>query len=317
MYEAKVIADSICDGNRLTTMQVTHPIIVHAEFMTHCAYARCASSSRAIPFAKMVKRVEDDPFVPRRVMYEQTGMQGYKLLSEEEYENFVSEWNHARDNAIRAAKSLSVNGIHKSIANRLIGPWSWITVCVTGDEAGFANYFALRCHEAADYNIQDQAWPMQYAYFTSTPTVLRPGEWHLPYVTEEDREEVKSRAEDSFLLVKISAGRCARTSYLTQECKRSLQADIDLHDKLVSSKPMHASPLEHVACALPPYSPKTGKFIGWRSYRHELPNESTKVFTPNHPLLKGLTTEQMRQQPARHINELWVGEQYSFTNASR
>ena len=66
MYEARVIADSICNGHRLTTMQLTHPRITHSEFMTHCMFARNASSSRAIPFNVTTQRVIESPRVAIR-----------------------------------------------------------------------------------------------------------------------------------------------------------------------------------------------------------------------------------------------------------
>ena len=81
MYEAKIIADSINNGNRLTTMQLTHPRIIHAEFNTHCMFARNASSSRAIPFDKMVQRVIDDPFIPEYWGVNEKGMQASTELT--------------------------------------------------------------------------------------------------------------------------------------------------------------------------------------------------------------------------------------------
>ena len=52
MIEAKVIADSINDGNRITTLQLKYHRFIHSEFMTHRMFSRSASSSRAIPINK-------------------------------------------------------------------------------------------------------------------------------------------------------------------------------------------------------------------------------------------------------------------------
>ena len=54
--------------------------------------------------------------------------------------------------------------------------------------------------------------------------------------------------EQAFL--KISVGRCARVSYLTHDGRRDPKEDVALHDRLVGSSPMHASPAEHVAQAM-------------------------------------------------------------------
>lgn len=92
MFEARIIKDSICNGQRLTTMQVTHPRIVHAEFNTHCMFARNASSSRAIPFAVTVKRVTEDPFIPVYWGENQSGMQAAKEISDWKKEKAIKLW---------------------------------------------------------------------------------------------------------------------------------------------------------------------------------------------------------------------------------
>lgn len=89
MYDAKIIADSIMPaGNRITTMEVVMPRIVLAEFNTHRMLSRNSASSRAIPFKKMVKTVEDNPFVPIAWMKEHSGMQGTEFFGD--LETFTS-----------------------------------------------------------------------------------------------------------------------------------------------------------------------------------------------------------------------------------
>lgn len=280
MYEAKILADSICNGHRLTTMQLTHPRIVHAEFNTHCMFARNASSSRAIPFKKMVQRVIDDPYIPRTFGINEKGMQAFSYLQGEDYEDAKSLWLEARDEMITYSRALSETlNVHKQIVNRLLEPWMWITVCVTGDAGAWSNYFALRCHPDAAEAIADQAYMAQLAYFKSEPVNLRIGQWHLPYITPDDRLDVPHDGQ-----IEVSIGRCARTSYLTQEGKRDFQEDIKLFERLSSSVPMHASPFEHV-CEAMGNDERYSKYIGWRSYRHLLPREYVTDFKPNHPEL--------------------------------
>lgn len=71
MISAKVIADSILkpdyDNNpvsRITTMIVTFPRFILAEFNTHRMFSRNSASSRAIPFEKMLEVVQNNPFIP-------------------------------------------------------------------------------------------------------------------------------------------------------------------------------------------------------------------------------------------------------------
>lgn len=62
---AKVIADSIDSrGNRITSMILVYPRFILPELNTHRMFSRNAASSRAIPFEKMVKDIEEDPFIP-------------------------------------------------------------------------------------------------------------------------------------------------------------------------------------------------------------------------------------------------------------
>jgi hypothetical protein len=282
-YEAKILADSICNGNRLTTMQLTHPRPAHSEFNTHCAFARNASSSRAIPFEKMLEKVLIDPYIPRTFGVNQKGMQAATYLLGLEYEKAKMLWLKARDNAVKVAKILADKdglNIHKQVVNRILEPWGWITVCVTGDAGAWSNYFALRCHPDAWDAISDQAYMAQLAYFKSEPLTLSEGMWHTPYITYNDRID----NNDQFDERQISIGRCARTSYLTQEGKRDFQEDIKLFERLRDSTPMHASPFEHV-CEAMGDGTRYAKYVGWRSYRHILPNEYVTDFKPNHPEL--------------------------------
>ncbi len=61
--KAQIVADSNNEfGNRLTTFVVTFPRYILAELNTHRMFSRNSASSRAIPFNKMVKSVEDNPY---------------------------------------------------------------------------------------------------------------------------------------------------------------------------------------------------------------------------------------------------------------
>jgi hypothetical protein len=68
----------------------------------------------------------------------------------------------------------------------------------------------------------------------------------------------------------ISAGRCARVSYLTHEGVRDVEADIALAERLLASG--HMSPFEHQAIAAP-YDMHSGNFIGWIQHRKTLVGE--------------------------------------------
>ena len=90
MYKCEIIADSLSpQGNRLTTFKLTYPRIIHSELMTHRVFSRNSASSRAIPFEKMVKMVEEDPFIPIAWQKDHKGMQGSEYAQYPDTEDFV------------------------------------------------------------------------------------------------------------------------------------------------------------------------------------------------------------------------------------
>lgn len=148
---AKVVADSIDSrGNRLTSLLVTFPRIILAEINTHRMLSKNTSSSRAIPFKKMVESVQNDTFIPIAWQKEHTGMQGYEYFTDSEMtlpdgDKFQENcWLIARDKAIEQAKYLSEAKVTKQLCNRLLEPFMWTTMLITGSKEGWENFFELR-----------------------------------------------------------------------------------------------------------------------------------------------------------------------------
>jgi hypothetical protein len=126
-----------------------------AEFNTHRVFSRNSASSRAIPFKKMVKMVEDNPFIPIAWQKPHSGMQGTEYydhtlkgkVGEVDYTNLPARWLRARDTAVSMAKIMTDEKqnmpITKQLANRILEPFMWHTVIVTATE--WDNFFELRC----------------------------------------------------------------------------------------------------------------------------------------------------------------------------
>jgi thymidylate synthase ThyX len=263
-YEAKVIEDSIGpNGIRLTTMQLTYPRYIHAEFMTHRAFSRNASSSRAIPSNKLIENSLRDMVLPIRWGLNQPGMQASNdLLSHEDQAKAESIWKTMATQCAEGVKALTDLGVHKQWSNRPLEWFGNITVVVTATD--WDNFFELRNHEMAQPEIHHLAILMLDAMNTSYPKTLIDTAWHLPYVSQEER---KIYPTDT--LLKISTARCARVSYLTQEGTiPSVDKDIALYERLVGSVPLHASPCEHQAMACTSMQvPNSGNFRGWVQHR--------------------------------------------------
>jgi thymidylate synthase ThyX len=298
-FDAKVLADSVSPaGHRLTTLEATFPRFVLAEFNTHRVFSRNSASSRAIPIVKQLRRVLEHPYVPIEFGANQPGMQAGVPLEGEARRAAETEWLGARDDAVRRVLALVAGpeeagpdedlsaalarieqiyksderpanwlNVHKQLANRLLEPFMWHTVIVTATE--WDNFFNLRCHGDAQPEISRIATAMRDAYRASDPAELGDQEWHLPLIWSEDHEAVDSLDN----LIKVSAGRCARVSYLTHAGKRDLSADIRLHDRLLESG--HMSPLEHPA--RPADEEWCGNFRGWRAYRKMIAGEANPL----------------------------------------
>lgn len=266
-YAAKILADHLGpSGKRIVTFEVTFPRIVLAEFNTHRMFSRNSASSRAIPVEKMLKRVQEDPFIPVYWGKNQKGMQAAEELQGEALARAQEEWLLQRDYAVSSVIALQAIDLHKQIANRLLEPWLFHTVIVTATE--YDNFFALRTHKDAQPEIRKIAVMMEKLYSESVPKDVPAGFWHLPLV--EDLAELQAAGYTEDQIRRISVGRCARVSYLTHDGKRDPKADIELCDRLQASG--HMSPFEHVAVSLSgPTS--SGNFNGWQQYRKTLPNE--------------------------------------------
>lgn len=279
-FYCKVILDSVAPcGRRLTTIEARYPRFIHSEILTHRDRARNSASSRAIPWPKMMAAIVETPVVPIRWGSEQKGMQtGDEIEMPEEATRI---WLEARDNALASAECLAALGVHKSLCNRLVEPWMWITVVMTATE--WVNFFRLRCHPDAEIHFQKIAGLIRDELGRSEPTPLVEGQWHLPYVTGFDRSDLVTGMQaadfdsDSIEqhLKAISAARCARVSYLTHGGESDPQKDLALFDRLTQGSGFgHWSPMEHVAEALAAPD-RSGPFVGWRQFRKEFPLENS------------------------------------------
>lgn len=284
-YAVKILADSLSPaGKRLTTWQLTYPRFVHAELMTHRVFARNSASSRAIPVAKLMEQVRNDPAMPVWWGKNQPGMQAKEELSPYEREGVEREWLFARDRAVESVESMAMLGLHKQIANRLLEPWMFITVICSATE--WDGWYRLRApgegpmdpNFPAQPEIQQLAVMMRDEYRTSVPHEMEAGAWHIPLVPEEDwidLQQLYCNVGDCFsAMKKVSVARCARVSYLTHDGRWDYSEDIALHDRLAASG--HWSPFEHVARAMPDKT-WSGPFCGWRQYREDMDPNFVRV----------------------------------------
>lgn len=274
--KATVIAHSKSSvtGKEMITLEVEFPRIILAEFNTHNAISKNASSSRAIPVPTMLKQVRENPAFPVRFGAANTGMQDKGQHCEHvEFEigtTYLKDspeiiWHNFAHLSSEMAEAFHKAGYAKQICNRLIEPFQMMKVVMSATELN--NFYWLRDHEAADPTIAELARKIKEAHDASTPIVLQPGEWHVPYYNSGvwkpsrkanvyNEKDISTEIHvDSFghslehALV-ISSSCCAQVSYRklddTMEKARGVVARLNLQGE-EPDEPVHASPLEHQA----------------------------------------------------------------------
>lgn len=164
------------------------------------------------------------------------------------------------------ARAKDVLNVHKQFANRIIEPYLFHTVLLTGTD--WSNFFALRDHPNAQPEIHQIARLIRTAMAQSTPRELEMGEWHLPFVTAEEQDSVIIMPDEWKM---VSAGRSARLSYETHFGIRDPLQDIDLATNLRGNG--HMSPFEH-PCTPTSHTDYSGNFRGFLQLRKTFPGEA-------------------------------------------
>lgn len=272
MFSTKIILDSITPhSKRLTTIELCYPRFIHAEVLTHRDRARNSASSRAIPWKKMSDGVALSPVIPEQWGAEKKGMQTGEALSYEDSCKAEEIWLKARSNALASGDALHKLGVHKSLCNRLLEPFAWMTVVMSATE--WNNFFRLRCHPDAEYHFQKIANMIKQSIADSVPCLRPVGDYHRPYLSPNDYEWSKTQADPREMLNRISVARCARVSYTTQDKESRPEEDLELFSRLKQGSGFgHWSPMEHVARAAHGYE-RSGPYVGWVQYRKSFTDE--------------------------------------------
>lgn len=275
---AKVVADSVHylagrrNPRRLTSFVLRFPRYALPELGTHRFLSKNTASSRALPIEKVIQEVTGDPATFVYWGRNMKGMSAAEELAPDQIDEALSVWLTARDSAVASAKRLSALGLHKQNVNRLLEPWCYTTVLCTATD--YANFYALRRHKDAMPEMKGLADAMFSAQQASTPVDRTDSKgidrWHLPLVREEERHSLMSAA------IKVCVGRCARVSYLTFDGRLDFNADVALHDRLLTSG--HFSPFEHPSLPFRQpfwkrwtgHSDRSGNLHGWAQYRKSL-----------------------------------------------
>lgn len=270
---AKIIAHSKSSvtGKGMITFEWEYPRLILAEVNTHKALNKNASSSRAIPVATINHQVRNFPSMPVRFGAKNSGMQDagvHNALIEFElgtiHGKYTPEefWHLGANIVADISDAYEKAGYAKQVCNRWTEVAQRMKQVVTGTE--FNNFFWLRDHHMADPTIEALAKAAKKALEESTPVILNPGEWHVPYYMDgywkphRTIDQLRSVGEPMIVVdvhgntladaLTISASCTAQVSYRklddTMEKARGVVARLNLHGE-EPDDPVHASPLEH------------------------------------------------------------------------
>lgn len=246
-------------GGKIVTLVARYQRFIHSELMTHKDLSRNASSSRAIPFRKMLKLTRQSMAAPIHWGKNQPGMQADEELTGFARLMAVFMWHLTGHIVLTMAWLMSFTGVHKQVINRMIEPWTYINVQITA--TNWERMLKLRLDKAAQPEFRELAKLIRRALRSAYYQTLKEGEWHLPWTRPGEAMNLPLGSAK-----KVSAARSARLSYTPiGEPKINLSKDISLASDLLAQ--LHLSPFEHQA------TPKKGRHAnleGWSNYRTEL-----------------------------------------------
>lgn len=304
---AAVLAKSIANGITITTFLIDFPRFILAEVNTHRNLSRNGASSRAIPVAQQIERVQSNPVVPIHFGLNQAGMSASEEVSENHKYIASLVWKDAVDNSLRTANALSGIHVHKQVVNRVLEPYSFMRMVVTATE--WDNFFWLRLHKDADPHIAELARVMLHAYQQTPAVVLTEDCWHTPFFAQgfwsppiENAHGVTAQEA-----IEHSMSCCAQTSY--RKLDMSTEKTEAIVERLFNGERCHASPSEHIARPMrkAKASPHiflgdltsrtsfgthvdylgnlwSNNFKGWHQYRQRISNNVCTSFDFNTPL---------------------------------
>ncbi len=220
----KIVADSISwTTSRITSVIMRIPTCLLAELRTHRLlkwsedneYSLCisefsinANSDRAIPIKTKIRMVKDNPYIPI-VSLANAGMTAIEEVPPGASDYMTSLWKRSMLEAIEVVEKMLEMGASKQYANRLLMPYSYSDVIVTGDQIAWQHFFNLRTSESTEPNFRAIAKNLQDLYNKSTPVFKHIGEYHIAF-----EEEVNKYTDISLMdKLAISGSCCARISY--------------------------------------------------------------------------------------------------------
>lgn len=234
--KATCLAKTINNRAQIVTWELLFPRYIHSELLTHRAFARNASSSRATPLKVTLAEVRDNPMFFNHVGINQSGMVADVELCPQRRTEFFEDWKALASLVADKVEAMSDRyGIHKQVLNRALEPFLPIRVIVTTTET--ENFFKLRLAKNAQPEIRDLARCM---YESMSLKEAAHNRYHLPY------SEYFPESENNYQRLVRCVCACARVSVGKQNGRStSFDEDEAFFWRLFGNG--HLSPFEHCA----------------------------------------------------------------------
>ena len=254
-------------GDTIVTWELMYPRYIHAQLMSHRAFSRNASSSRATPLRVTLEEVRSHPAFFSYVGANRPGMVAGDALPPEDLEAFHSEWNLLGAYVAGRIEGMSERyGIHKKVLNSALEPWLFIRTIVTATDLD--NFFKLRLAPDAQHEMQDLARCMKDSMEKAE---AKSSYFHSPYFDE------RTKLHDELVIRNVAAA--ARVCVMQHDGKPStFEQDADLVRRLLDGG--HLTPFEHVAFA-GAHGTRYANLTGWISVRFGIEKAAEDgVFSP-------------------------------------
>lgn len=259
---ARVVGYSIAEnsGTKLITFEYEAYRGILAELNTHGMLCKNAESSRAVPIKKRIEQIRRNPYVPVYWGSNQPGMVAGDQIDNpvETIFDFMERdaaWQDTAYQISNIMKGWDDAGYHKQIVNRIGEAFTTVKGVITATE--WDNFWHLRRAPDADPAIKELADCMWEAKKEvedkGLVEVLKPGEWHTPYVEHERNSEgllfYVHRELNEFKYIskeqalKTSAVACGQVSF--RKLDTSGETVERVWERLMGGKAIHASVTQH------------------------------------------------------------------------
>lgn len=284
LTKASVIADSTnLLGNRLITIDMVYPAIVHQYVVSYSSFAKSSNDMRCMTPSSLVHQVRDEGFVPQS--WRRAGPKGHLpqgKLSGLSAAYVEAKWREAMVDAINLAEEFASRRVAREITNRILEPFAWLRTVATADETMWNNFLQHRTSLFEQSEIRALASKVASAISSSKTVELAKGGWHIPF----DNGSV-----DDMARIVTSVARCAKMAFRTPRLGNWSEIEDETSDRRLFARLQRMSDWSHfehqALCWLPEFyrndydeavpSRLRGKFSdGWIQFRKTVSGE---VFT--------------------------------------